>query len=232
MAAVRTILFLLVFYGGSTLHVIIAFAGSIFSVRMMRWVVRCWSRYQTFCARWILGVHVKIDGYIPDKPVLFAIKHESMFETIDMHRFFDYPAVVAKVQLSRIPFWGFAARRYGMIFVDRDGGAQTLRQMLAQAKQAIVDERPIVIFPEGTRVERGNRPPLQSGFAGLYKMLKLPVVPIAVDSGKCIPRSSWIYRPGVIQYRIGEEIPAGLPRDEIERRVHSAINVLNQTAST
>ncbi|NJM50632.1 MAG: 1-acyl-sn-glycerol-3-phosphate acyltransferase [Sphingomonadales bacterium] len=227
MAALRTILYRIIFFGGSTLHVITAFLGSIFSVRLMRWTVRCWSRYQTLCARWILGIEIKIDGHIPDKPVLFAIKHESMFETIDMHRFFDYPAVVAKMQLARIPFWGFAARRYGMIFVDRDGGAQSLRKMLAQAKQAIIDERPIVIFPEGTRVDHGQRPALQSGFAGLYKMLRLPVVPIAVDSGKCIPRGSWIFHPGIIRYQIGQEIPAGLQREEIEKRVHSAINALN-----
>ena len=227
MAHIRTILYLIAFFGGSIIYVIIAFIGSLFSVPLMRWIVRRWSGYQTFCARWILGVKIKIEGRIPDKPMLFAIKHESNFETIDIHRFFDYPAVVAKMQLSRIPVWGFAARRYGMIFVDREGGARTLRQMLAQAKQAVADERPIVIFPEGTRVRRAEHPPLQSGFAGLYKMLKLPVLPIAVDSGICIPRDSWVYQKGTITYRIGEEIPAGLPRGEIEERVHTAINALN-----
>jgi 1-acyl-sn-glycerol-3-phosphate acyltransferase len=228
MTALRTLLYLIVFFGGSIIHVAIAFIGSLFSVKLMRWIVRRWSGYQTFCVQWILGIHVRIEGQIPSKPVLFALKHESMFEAIDMHRFFDYPAVVAKIQLSRIPLWGFAARRYGMIFVDRDGGASTLRQMLAQAKQAITDQRPIVIFPEGTRVRRGQRPELQSGFAGLYKMLKLPVIPIAVDSGKCIPRDSWLYHKGEITYLIGEEIPAGLPREEIEARVHAAINALNR----
>ena len=232
MAALRTIFYLIVFFGGSIFHVIIAFIGSLVSIPLMRWIVRVWSRYQAFCARWILGVHVRIEGTIPDKTVMFAIKHESMFETIDLHRFFDYPAVVAKIQLSRIPLWGFAASRYGMIFVDREGGARTLRQMLGQAKQAIKDGRPIAIFPEGTRVRRGEHPPLQSGFAGLYKMLKLPVIPIAVDSGKSIPRDSWIYHPGVITYRIGEEIPACLPREEVEARVHAAINVLNPSSES
>ena len=227
MAILRSALYLLFFFGGSAIYVSIAFIGSLVSVRLMRWIVRKWSRYQAFCVRWILGVKVKIEGEIPSKPVLFVMKHESMFETIDMHRFFDYPAVVAKIQLARIPLWGFAARRYGMIFVDRDGGAKALRQMMAMAKQAINDKRPIVIFAEGTRVRRGERPPLQSGFAGLYKILRLPVVPIALDSGICIPRDSRIYQSGTITYRIGEEIPTGLPREEIETRVHAAINMLN-----
>ena len=74
---------------------------------------------------------------------------------------------------------------------------------------------------------RGERPPLQSGFAGMYKMLGVPVVPVAVDSGKVMPRESWMKRKGVITYKVGDEIPAGLPRGEVEQRVHVAINALN-----
>lgn len=227
MAAIRTILFLLVFYIGSIPLVIAAFISSLLSRRWMRSIVSAWSSFQNICARLILGIEVHLDGAMPNRPVLYAIKHESMFETIDMPQLFYHPSVVAKIQLARIPFWGFAARRYGMIFVDRDGGAKALREMLTQSRKVIEQGRPIVIFPEGTRVPRGQRPPLQPGFAGLYKMLKLPVVPVAVDSGKCIPRDSWIYHRGVINYKVGEEIPAGLPRAEIEQRVHAAINALN-----
>ncbi len=227
MAIIRTLLFLVVFYGGSLFHVVLAFIGSLTSPELMRRVVSNWSSYQTFCARNILGITVKIDGDVPNRPVLYAVKHESMFETIHMPSMFHHPSVVAKIQLARIPFWGFAARRYGMIFVDRDGGAAALRQMLTQSRKVTSEGRPIIIFPEGTRVKRGQRPSLQPGFAGLYKILRLPVVPVAVDSGKCIPRDSWIYHKGVIHYKVGEEIPAGLSREEIERRVHFAINVLN-----
>lgn len=227
MDVLRTLFFLIAFYGGSLFHVLLSFFASLTSRRMMRWAVSNWSSYQKFCARWILGIRVNIDGEMPNRPVLYAIKHESMFETIDMPSTFYHPSVVAKIQLSKIPFWGTAARRYGMIFVDRDGGATALRQMLIQSKKVISEGRPIVIFPEGTRVPRGQKPPLQSGFAGLYKMLRLPVVPVAVDSGICIPRGSMIYHKGVITYKVGEEIPAGLPREEIEARVHAAINALN-----
>jgi 1-acyl-sn-glycerol-3-phosphate acyltransferase len=83
----------------------------------------------------------------------------------------------------------------------------------------------LVIFPEGTRVPPGARPPLQAGFAGLYKLLGLPVVPIAVDSGRLYHRL--IKRPGQITYKVGKTIPPGLPRAEIEARVHAAINALN-----
>ncbi len=225
----RTLLFVFVFYVGSLPLVLMAFIGSLSSPRLMRRMVSTWSKYQRLCARWILGIKVLVDGPLPNRPVLYAIKHESMFETIDMPGVFHHPSVVAKVQLANIPLWGFAARRYGMIFVDRDGGAGALRQMLIQSRKVIAEERPIVIFPEGTRVTRGEHPALQPGFAGLYKMLGLPVVPVAVDSGKCIPKDSWIYYSGIINYKVGKEIPPGLPRAEIESRVHAEINALNDS---
>ena len=114
-----------------------------------------------------------------------------------------------------------------MIPVDRDGGAGALRDMLTRSRALLADDRPIIIFPEGTRVIHGETPPLQSGFAGLYKMLNVPVVPVAVDSGKLMPRNRWRRRPGVITYKVGEEIPAGLPRAEVEARVHAAMNAFN-----
>ena len=94
------------------------------------------------------------------------------------------------------------------------------------AEAAIAEGRPIIIFPEGTRVPPGETPPLQPGFAGLYRALKLPVVPVAVDSGRLAPRNSFVKRPGIVTFRFGAAIPPGLKRDEIEARVHAAINAL------
>lgn len=193
----------------------------------MQWGVRGWARYQHFCAKLLLGIDVNIDGELTDRPVLYAIKHESMYETIDMPRVFQRPSVVAKRQLFDIPFWGKAALAYGMIPVDREGGASALRDMLSRSRALLADGRPIIIFPEGTRVLHGESPPLQSGFAGLYKMLNVPVVPVAVDSGKLIPRNHWRRKSGIITYKVGDEIPAGLSRAEVEARVHMAMNALN-----
>jgi len=99
--------------------------------------------------------------------------------------------------------------------------------MLTRSRALLAQGRPIIIFPEGTRVLHGDAPPLQSGFAGLYKMLNVPVVPVAVDSGRLMPRNHWLRSAGVITYKVGEEIPAGLPRAEVEARVHQAMNALN-----
>ena len=89
-----------------------------------------------------------------------------------------------KKELADIPLFGFMTRRYGVIPVERSAGAKALRDMVAAGKEAIATGRPVIIYPEGTRVRAGETPPLRSGFAGLYRALGLPVVPVAVDSGR------------------------------------------------
>lgn len=228
LAALRSLLFLPIFYIGSVPFVMGAFFSSFLSKPALYVCVRGWSRYHYLCAKWVLGIRIRIEGTFTIKPVLYVIKHESMFETIDMPRMFRLPGVVAKQELFTIPFWGRAALAFGMTSVDRDAGAGALRKMIHWGKEMQAQHRPIVIFPEGTRVPHGECPPLQSGFAGLYKLLGLPVIPIAVDSGKLMPRGSLIRYSGTITYKIGAEIPPGLPRAEIEARVHAAINALNR----
>jgi 1-acyl-sn-glycerol-3-phosphate acyltransferase len=227
MFLLRSLLFGLIFYIGSIPYVVIAFIGTYVSTPMLRKAVRGWSMYHHFCMRWILGIKFRVEGKLSDEPVIYAIKHESFMETIDMPRLFHLPAVITKRELFDIPCWGTAAKAYGMIPVDRDAGAKGLRAMIALGKEMQAANRPIIIFPEGTRVPHGERPPLQSGFAGLYKLLGLPVVPIAVNSGRLTPKGKPWWKSGTMTYKVGESIPTGLPREEIEARVHAAINALN-----
>lgn len=226
MAVLRSLLFYPVFYLGSIVITSASLAASPFDVGLFRRLVRGWPRWQRFCLRWIVGIQVRIEGSGPVKgPVLYAIKHESFFEAIDMPALFDLPVVFAKDQLFAIPVWGAAARAYGIVPVEREQGARALRAMIAAAKAYSETGRPLVIFPEGTRVPHGTEPPLQAGFAGLYKLLGLPVVPVAVNSGPLYHRL-W-KRAGTVTYRFGEAIPPGLPRAEAEARVRAAMNALN-----
>ncbi len=121
------------------------------------------------------------------------------------------------------------AARYGVIPVDRDGGAKALRALCSRAKAAMGQGRVFIFYPEGTRVRPGEAPPLKAGFAALYAVLRVPVVPVAIDSGNCNPRGRHLRFPGTITYRIGEPVPPGLPRAEAEARVYAAINALNIT---
>lgn len=227
LAKIRSLIFLPVFYIGSIPLVSSAFIAAIFSKPLLHKVSHYWGSYHYLCARWILGIRVKVEGEFLNEARLYVFKHESMFETMDSLRIFKNPIVIAKKELLRIPVWGWAATRHGLIPIDRNGGASALRQIIKDAKAAVKEDRPIVIFAEGSRSHRGERPELQAGFAGLYKMFNLPLVPVALDSGRVSPRDTFVQKSGVITYAIQEEIPPGLDREKVRQMVHSAINVLN-----
>jgi len=230
MSLIRSLLFALFFYPGSVVAVLLAVPAAFLGRRPLFALVHGWARWHRLCARLLLGIRSEVEGQRPSGPALVAAKHQSMFETVEMILLLDEPAVVLKRELADLPGWGFAARRYGVIPVEREGGAAALRRMLKAAKEAVRRGRPIAIFPEGTRVSPGEQPPLQAGFAGLYGALKLPVVPVAIDSGRLWPRRSFVKRAGTVTFRFGEPLPPGLPRAEIERRVHEAINSLETSA--
>ena len=226
MRVLRSLLFYAVFYGATVGFV----AASLGALRLLpaerfRAVPNAWSRFHRWCVKTILGIAVREEGARIAGPALYALKHESFFEAIDLGALLKDPVPFGKEELYSIPGWGRAARAYGSVPVMRGAGAKGLRAMLAQAQGFVGGGRPLAIFPEGTRIPHGQQPPLRSGFAGLYKLLGLPVVPVAVDSGPTYHR--WWKRRGTITIRFGEAIPPGLPRDEIEARVHAAINALN-----
>ncbi len=231
IAVFRSLLFALVFYPGTVIAVLSAFPLLPFGERIVRAHAVGWAHFHRLCCRWILGIRTRVEGRIPAGPHLYAAKHQSMFETLDLLIVVGDPAAVLKRELADLPLFGHVARKGGVIPVDRDGSAKALRRMIRAATAARDGGRSILIFPEGTRVTPGEQPPLQPGFAGLYKMLGVPVVPIALDSGHVWPRKSFFKRPGIVTMRIGEPIPPGLPRAEIEARVHAAINVLETQAS-
>ena len=227
MNALRSLLFAIIFYGGTVFYVLGAFPLALFGRAAVRRQTLRWVRFHRLCAAAILGIRTRVEGEVPRGAVLVAGKHQSMFETLEVVHLLDEPAVVLKRELADIPLFGRVTRMYGVIPVDREGGGAALRRMMHAAEEAIAAGRPIVIFPEGTRVAPGERPPLQPGFAGLYRALKLPVVPLAVDSGRLWPRRG-AKRPGTVTMRFGEPIPPGLKRDDIEARVHAAINELDR----
>jgi 1-acyl-sn-glycerol-3-phosphate acyltransferase len=226
MQALRSLLYAAIFYPGTVVFILACFAASLFGAEPMRAMVRRWTRFHYWLAKNLLGIRTELIGEIPPGPHLIAVKHQSMYETLEMVRLTGTPVVVLKHELSHLPGFGWATRHWGVIPVDREAGAKALREMLAAGKAAVAAQRAVLIFPEGTRVAPGEQPPLRPGFAGLYRALGMPVVPVAVDSGRLWGRGL-VKQPGVVTFKVGETIPPGLGRDEVEREVHSAINALD-----
>lgn len=229
MAAARSLLYAVTFYLATVLWVLVGLAATLLGRRPTLAVVLSWVELHHWLTRHILGIRERVEGQIPRGPLLIAVKHQSMFETLEMVRLTNLPIIVMKKELADIPLFGFMTRRYGVIPVQRSAGAKALRSLVDEGRKAIETGRPVIIYPEGTRVVAGESPPLKSGFAALYRALGLPVVPVAVDSGRLWGRG-FVHRGGTITFKVGESIPAGLPRREIEARVHAAINALESGA--
>ena len=229
MWTARAILFAILFYSCTFLWVVASLIASLFSERALFAVVMSWTRMHRDLAWNILRIRTRLEGEIPAGSYLIAVKHQAIYETLEIVRLSHLPVLVMKRELADVPLFGKVTQLYGVIPVERSAGAKALRVMLTKGKAAIASGRPVVIYPEGTRVPVGTAPPLRSGFAGLYWALGLPVVPVALDSGvfwsKGLAR-----RSGTVTFKVGDVIPAGLGREEVEARVHAAINALESAA--
>ncbi len=231
MALFRSLLFTLLCYPVSAVLSIGAMMSAWFGQEPVIWASRRWALWHRWCARTILGIEWQVDGSLDQGQALYVLKHESMFEAIETLALFERPIVVMKKELLDLPIWGYASIKHGSIGVDREAGPAAMRAMISAAKVAKASGRPIILFPEGTRVPHGESPPLKAGLAGLYKILNMPVIPVALDAGRIWPKG-FVKGTGPAHMKVGDPIPPALPREEMERRVHAAINSLNMPSYT
>jgi len=204
-----------------------AMAGLRFHARVSLWLMRV-----------ICGTRMEVRGLenLPPGAALFAAKHQSAWDTIALVLPFADPALVMKAELMKIPLYGWFSRKFGMIPIRRETGPGALREMLKEARDRADQGRQILVFPEGTRRKPGAPPAYKPGIMLLYDALKLPCVPVALNSGHYWPRDSLIRRPGTIVVEILPVIPAGLDRkafkDVLVERIETATERLAREAET
>lgn len=236
----RSCLFAALFYGLTLVMVFLYLPALILPRPWARGICASWVTLMMGLVRHVLGIRYEIRrdagvDAIPG-PVIFAAKHQSMWETLAFGIIFNLPAYVLKRELVLIPFFGLYLLKSGMIPVDRQAGARSLRKMLAAARKAATAGHHIVIYPQGTRVAPGDRRPYLPGVAALYGHLELPVVPVALNSGRLWPRHRFVKYPGVVTVRLLAPIPPGLPRKEfmrqLETRIEEAVHSLDGADSS
>jgi 1-acyl-sn-glycerol-3-phosphate acyltransferase len=190
------------------------------------WMAVRWLRWSIDGARVILGIRVQVTGMenLPDgatSPAILLVKHQSTFETFLLPTLMPHPlAYVFKKELLYVPFFGWAMGRLDMIHIDRSQRAKAFNRVVAQGKDLLAQGIWIIMFPEGTRIPRGEKGTYKSGGTRLAIETGAPVIPIAVSSAKCWPRKALVKFPGVVDVSIGLPIPSqGRQADELMRDI-------------
>lgn len=225
--AIRTAIFYVVFIGQTIILAIMAGTVGIIAGRTpFGWAIArywCWSNVRLL--KWLTGVGTKVDGdeNIPPGGCIIASKHQSDWDIFAIFPHTGRPAYIAKKELMRIPFFGWAARSLDCIEIDRKKGGQAIPEMIAQATAAIDRGCRIVIYPEGTRKAPLAPPEYRQGIVRLYLELGVPVVPVALNSGLFWGRNSLIIWPGTPRARFLPAIEPGLSPDVFTERLRSVI---------
>jgi 1-acyl-sn-glycerol-3-phosphate acyltransferase len=184
--------------------------------------------------RAVCGLKVEVRGLerLPATPVLIASKHQSAFETLLFTCLLPGAAFVLKREIVGLPVVGWYVAGLEPIAVDRGAGASALRGMVRQAREAVAKGRHVVIFPEGTRTAPGRCVAYHPGVAALYAELGIPVLPVALDTGRFWGRRSFLKRPGAATVAFLEAIPPGLERRRfmalLQERIESASEALSK----
>jgi 1-acyl-sn-glycerol-3-phosphate acyltransferase len=165
------------------------------------------------------------ENNILKEPAIYAIRHESTWETLMLISKFREPIFLLKKELLDIPFFGMLSKKAGTIAIDRDNGTRSLIGVLEKVENAIKNGHPVIIFPEGTRMPHGVYVPLKRGISLFYKKANCAVVPVIHNAGRFWPRRGFIKKPGVVTVKILEPIAPGLSKDVF-------MDKLNQTFST
>ena len=160
---------------------------------------------------------------MPQGPAIVASKHQSEWEANVYNEILHDPSYIIKRELAFIPLYGIYAIKMGMIFIDRAGHAKTLKQMIKQSRHRLARGQPLVIFPEGTRVDAGKRRPYLIGVAALYAQLDQPVIPVVHCSGLHWPKKTYRKFPGTIVLQFLPPIPPGLKRREFMERLETTM---------
>ncbi|WP_406623221.1 lysophospholipid acyltransferase family protein [Acidovorax sp. SDU_ACID1] len=232
MALIRSVLHLLVM-----IVTVIPYTCAILLVRLLgggpaaRYrVARAWLALCIDAARVLLGIRTRIAGmeHLPQgetQGAVLLVKHQSTYETFLMPAIMPHPlAYVFKKELLSVPFFGWSIGSLDMIHIDRGQRARAFVKVLQQGRRLLAKGTWVIMFPEGTRIARGEKGQYKSGGTRLAIEAGVPVVPIAVTSAKVWPRKAFIKRPGVVDVSIGRPIPSeGRKPDELMDEVEAWI---------
>ena len=227
MTLLRSLLFNLFLYAGIVVVFLIALPTLLLPPKFTLLFGKFLGHYVVFVVRFFLNTKVKFKGIenIPKTEKYFiASAHQSMFETFALQSVLDYPVFILKKELLKIPVFGLYLRKIKSIEIIRDVITKDNLNFFDRIANIIRSEkRPLLIFPQGTRVEVGNKVPFKKGAGRIYEALNISCVPVALNSGKVWPKNGINKYPGKITISFLNPIKPGLNREEFIKKLETEI---------
>ena len=188
-----------------------------------------------FCLKFFMSTKIIIKGegnIVNNDKFFIASSHQSMFETFYLQTIFNSPIFILKKELILIPVFGWYLKKIGSISVKRNKITRDNLGFLDDIQKTLVNsDRPLIIFPQGTRALPNERPQFKKGVSRVYSELKIKCQPIAINSGYVWPKKGLKVPNKTITISILEPIPSGLQKDEfikiLENNIYSELNLLN-----
>ena len=232
MMLIRSLLFNIFLYTGIVFIFLIALPTLFLPSRFTLLFGKFLGHYVIFIVRFLLNTKVVIKGIenIPKHKKFFAASaHQSMFETFALQAILDFPVFILKKELLKIPLFGLYLKKIKSIEIVRDTTTKDNLNFFEKVANVVkAENRPLLIFPQGTRVKADEIVPFKKGVGRIYEALNISCLPIALNSGNVWPKEGVIKYSGKITISILEPIKPGLSRDDfiknLENKIYGEIN--------
>ena len=231
----RNIIFSISFFIGIIIISIIFLPALFFPPKVVLFGGKLMGYWTELNLKFFLSTKIEIKGrenIIQNEKFFIAASHQSMFETFYLQTIFNYPVFILKKELLLIPIFGWYLKKIGSISIKRNKVSKDNLNFFDSIKEIILNsERPLIIFPQGTRVLPSERIPFKKGASRIYEELKIKCQPVAINSGQVWPKSGKKNSHKIITVSILKPIGPGLTKNEfiekLENKIYSELDLLN-----
>ena len=224
---IRNTLFLFFFFSGIIIISILFIPSLILPQKVVLFGGKLFGYWSIFCLKLFLNTKIEVKGrenIINNEKFFIAASHQSMFETFFLQTLFNSPKFILKNELLKIPVFGWYLRKIGSISVQRNKISKDNLGLLDKIKDSAMNsDRPIIIFPQGTRVLPEDRAPFKKGVGRIYNELKIKCQPIAINSGTVWPKKGSLIKNKTITITILKAIEPGLDAIEFTNLIEKQI---------
>ena len=232
---IRNFLFSLFFFSGIIFISLIFIPAIFLPVGIVLFGGKIMGYWTSFCLKFFLSTKIIIKGkenIIKDKKFFIASSHQSMFETFFLQTIFNSPVFILKKELLMIPIFGWYLKKISSISIKRNKvSKENLSFFDDISKQINTSNRPLIIFPQGTRLSPEDRSPFKKGSSRIYDELKISCQPVAINSGKIWPKKGLKKINKILTVSILKPIEPGLKKEiflkELEKAIYSELDALN-----